>query len=266
MQTILGAGGSIGPSLARALTAYTEDIRLVSRHPKQVNPTDKLMPADLTDEAAIDKAVAGSEVVYLTIGLPYKTSVWENQWPRLVRAVLQSCERHGARLVFFDNIYSYDLSCLNHMTEICPLNPPSRKGKVRRELVTLIQEAIDRQKVQALIARSADFLGTKNSILVETVYNNLVKGRKGSWFCSLDHVHQFTYTEDAARATAQLGNTADAYGQTWHLPTDGVRRTGREWIALFAREMKGPEGARAFPAWSFSVLGLFVPVLKELKE
>ncbi len=37
MQTILGAGGSIGIELAKALPKYTTDIRLVGRNPKKVN-------------------------------------------------------------------------------------------------------------------------------------------------------------------------------------------------------------------------------------
>jgi uncharacterized protein YbjT (DUF2867 family) len=47
-QTILGANGAIGIELAKALTTYTTDIRLVSRNPKKVNPNDMLFPADLT--------------------------------------------------------------------------------------------------------------------------------------------------------------------------------------------------------------------------
>lgn len=46
-QTILGAGGAIGIELAKALTAYTTDIRLVGRNPKKVNTTDQLFQADL---------------------------------------------------------------------------------------------------------------------------------------------------------------------------------------------------------------------------
>jgi len=43
MQTILGAGGAIGTELAKALTKYTNKIRLVSRNPKKVNPGDELL-------------------------------------------------------------------------------------------------------------------------------------------------------------------------------------------------------------------------------
>ena len=51
-QTILGSGGAIGIELAKALTAYTTDIRLVSRNPKKVNPNDEVFPADCTVVAA----------------------------------------------------------------------------------------------------------------------------------------------------------------------------------------------------------------------
>jgi predicted dinucleotide-binding enzyme len=71
MQTILGAGEAIGIELAKALPQYTTDIRLVSRTPKAINATDQLHPADLTDAAQIDRAVAGSEICYLTVGFDY---------------------------------------------------------------------------------------------------------------------------------------------------------------------------------------------------
>ena len=65
MQTILGANGTIGSLLAKELTTYTDRIRLVSRNPKKVNETDELFPADLTDISQLDKAVKGSDVVYI---------------------------------------------------------------------------------------------------------------------------------------------------------------------------------------------------------
>ena len=80
MQTILGAGGSIGRELAKELTRYSTRIRLVSRHPQKINDTDEIMPADLLDATAADNAVQGSEVVYLVAGLQYRTKTWQQQW------------------------------------------------------------------------------------------------------------------------------------------------------------------------------------------
>jgi len=67
-QTILGAGGAIGTELAKALNNYTNDIRLVSRNPKKVNPDDELLRADLSDASQVEKAIERSSIVYLTVG------------------------------------------------------------------------------------------------------------------------------------------------------------------------------------------------------
>ncbi len=54
---------------------------------------------------------------------------------------------------------------------------------------------------------------------------------------SLNFKHSFTYTPDAGKATALLGNSEKAYNQVWHLPTAKNPYTGREWIEAIAKEM-----------------------------
>jgi putative NADH-flavin reductase len=76
-QTILGAGGAVGIELAKALTTYTTDIRLVGRNPKKLNSTDQLFQADLTNRDQVFKSVEGSQVVYLMVGFDYKTKLWQ---------------------------------------------------------------------------------------------------------------------------------------------------------------------------------------------
>ncbi|WP_077919203.1 NAD-dependent epimerase/dehydratase family protein [Spirosoma sp. 209] len=268
MQTILGAGGTIAKDLASALTSYTDQIRLVSRNPKAVNPTDELVSADLTDAGAVRRAVAGSEVVYLTVGYDYSVKIWQERWPVTMRNVIEACQEHGAKLVFFDNIYMYDRDHLDPMTEETPIRPTSRKGEVRAQIAGMLMEAVRAGTLTALIARSADFYGPGNdkSVLVETVYKNLKQGKAANWLAGLDYVHNFTYTPDAGRATALLGNTPDAYGQVWHLPTHPQRLTGRQWVELFAKEMHVTPKASALPVWALLPLGWFVPLMKELRE
>lgn len=78
MHTILGSGGAIGKDLAKALHQKgNKNIRLVSRNPKKVNETDELFSADLTQKENVLKAIQGSEVVYVTIGFPYRLEVWK---------------------------------------------------------------------------------------------------------------------------------------------------------------------------------------------
>jgi uncharacterized protein YbjT (DUF2867 family) len=82
MQTILGANGTIGSVLAKELRNYTDKIRLVSRNPKRVNESDELFAADLSQPGTVEKAVEGSDVVYLVLGFDYKLSIWEDKWPQ----------------------------------------------------------------------------------------------------------------------------------------------------------------------------------------
>jgi nucleoside-diphosphate-sugar epimerase len=268
MQTILGANGTIATVLAKELKKYTDKIRLVSRNPVRINESDELFPADLTDSAMVEKAIEGSEVVYLVVGLEYKLKVWQDKWPKLVRAVIDACIKYNARLVFFDNIYAYDISSIPHMTEDSPVNPPSRKGLVRKHLAEMIMEEVRAGKLMAIIARSADFYGpaNKNSLLTEMVYKNLSKGKAANWFMNADKKHSFTYTPDAAEATALLGNTFDAFNQVWHLPTDKNALTGRQLVGLFSEEMNAKNRISVIPIWLLRLMGIFIPLLKEMPE
>jgi len=268
MQTILGANGTIGSVLAKELLAYTDKIRLVSRNPRKVNESDELFPADLSDSVMVEKAVAGSDVVYLVVGFDYKIKVWQEKWPKLMRATIDACIKHKARLVFFDNVYMYDIDAIPHMTEDSRINPPSKKGAVRAQIAQMILDEVKSGRLMALIARSADFYGPKNekSFVTEMVYKNIRKGKSANWLIDADKKHSFTFTPDAAKATALLGNTDDAYNQVWHLPTDRNTLTGREFIALFNEEMKGESKVSVMQMWLIKALRLFIPIMKEMPE
>jgi nucleoside-diphosphate-sugar epimerase len=268
MQTILGSGGAIGIELSKALKAYTGDIRLVSRHPKKVNEADTLFPADLTDPAQASRAVAGSSVCYLTVGLEYKTAVWEKVWPLIVSNVVNACAEHGCKLVFFDNVYAIGRDQMGRITEDSPISPCSRKGEVRAALDRLVLDHIEKGQVQALIARAPDFFGPvrENSMVMSVIYDNLAKGKPAQWLCNADVVHSAGYATELAKGTAMLGNAGDTYGQVWNLPVDPTPITGRQWAALFAEEMQARNALQVLPAFGMRLLGFFVPILGEMYE
>ena len=269
MQTILGAGGAIGKPLARELRPYASRIRLVSRHPQKVDEDNECFAADLTDFEQVCRAVEGSEVAYLTAGLAYDHQVWAATWPKIMDNVIEACTRAKARLVFFDNMYMYDPAHLNPMTETTPVAPGSRKGKVRAAIAKTLLDAHHEGRVEALIARSADFYGPglhNVSMLAETVFKPLSLGKKANWLGRDDMKHSFTYVPDAARATALLGNTPWAFGQVWHLPTAPNPFTGREWVEQIAAALGARPRYRVAGKGLVRLLGLFVPVMRETVE
>jgi nucleoside-diphosphate-sugar epimerase len=267
-QTILGAGGAIGIELAKALPNYTSDIQLVGRNQKKVNEIDKLYKADLTKREEVFNAIEGSEIVYLTVGFDYNTKLWQEMWPPLIKNVIDACLQYNAKLVFFDNVYAIGGDNVNHITENSPISPTSKKGEVRAQVDRLILDSIEKNKLNAIIARSADFFsGVKDkSLLMNTVYDNLAKGKKSQWFCNAKVVHSVSYAPDLGKGTALLGNTETAFNQIWNLPTDPQKITGEEWINLFASEMNLSNKYQVLPSWGLKALGLFIPILKEMYE
>jgi nucleoside-diphosphate-sugar epimerase len=267
LQTILGSTGVIGRGLAASLPGYGARVRLVSRNPRRVNDTDELLAADLLDPAQTQRAIEGSDVVYLTAGLRYHTPTWQQQWPVLMRNVIEGCKSAGAKLVFFDNVYAYG-RVQGWMTEATPMNPSSGKGQVRRTVATMIMEEVRAGKLRALIARAADFYGpnTPLSFVHALVFERLAKGKKAQWMMNPSVRHSLTYTPDAGRATAILGNAESAYGQVWHLPAHHEPLTGAEFIGLAARELNANAGVTTLGRGMMRFAGLFVEAIRESRE
>ena len=267
MQTILGAGGIIGKELAKSLSKYTDRIRLVSRNPMKVNLTDELVSADLLDARQTLHAAQGSEVVYLTAGLPYNIKTWQSQWPIIMKNVIEACKKQYAKLVFFDNVYSYG-RVNGWMTENTALNPSSKKGEVRKRIADMIMEEVSGGKLKAIIARAADFYGpnTPLSFINVMVFDNFKKGKKAQWLINDKVKHSLTYTPDAGKATAILGNTESAYNQAWHLPTDRNALTGKEFIEIVSAEFRLSPRYIVLPRWMVQMVGFFNGNVRESVE
>ena len=267
MQTILGANGVIANNLVKALPTYTDQIRLVSRNPKKVNSTDQVLSADLLNSDQTDKAVAGSKIAYLTAGLPYSRKVWSEQWPVVMNNVIAACKKHNTKLVFFSNVYPYG-KVSGLMTEETPFNPCSKKGEVRAKIEETLLREIKNGNLQAMIVRGADFYGpnTPLSFTDALLFKNFAAGKKGQWMLNDTTLHSFTYTPDAGKATALLGNTESAYNQTWHAPTDKNALTGKQFIELVAKEFGVAPNYMILKKWMVSMAGLFDTNIKEAVE
>ncbi|MFT3738685.1 MAG: NAD-dependent epimerase/dehydratase family protein [Breznakibacter sp.] len=268
MQTILGANGQIAIELAKELKRnYASDIRLVSRNPKKVNDTDTLFPANLLDKEKTDEAVKGSEIAYLTAGLPMDTEIWTKQFPIMVRNVIDACKKHHTKLVFFDNTYMYPQND-NPLTEETAFAPVGQKGKVRAEIATMLLDEIKSKNIEAVICRAPEFYGTgkTQSITNTTIFDRIEQNKKLKVFLSDNTFRTLVWTPDASKAMALIGNTPGTYNQTWHLPCDENRLTYKEFIAL-ASDIYGKQlQYSVIPKFVFKIGSIFNKQLREVQE
>ena len=267
ITTILGAGGPISNELVRILSAQGTALRLVSRNPKPV-PGMEAVAADISDLDQAVKAVAGSSVVHLLVGLKYDVKVWRELWPRIMANTIEACKRAGAKLNFFDNVYMYG-KVDGAMTETTPYAPRSKKGEIRAQIATTLMNEVKAGRLKAMITRAADFYGpadAQHGMPNVLVFDSFAKGKSASWMVKDSVPHSFTFTPDAARGVAMLAENESAWNQVWHLPTRAPAPTGKEFITMAAQSFGVRPKYSILNRAMLKVGGWFNPMVGELYE
>ena len=213
------------------------------------------------------RAVAGSSVVHLLIGLKYDVKVWHEQWPRIMANTIEACKRAQARLIFFDNVYMYG-RVGGPMTEQSPYAPVSRKGGIRARIATMLMEEVNAGRLTAIIARCADFYGpgAAHGLPNTLVFDPFSKRSKASWLVNDAVPHSLTFTPDAAHGLATLAESERAWNQVWHLPTAAPALTGKQFIETAAQAFGVLPKYRVLSRPMLKVVGWFNPLVCELYE
>ena len=268
MQTILGASGQIARELARELKRnYTDDLRLVSRHPQKVNDSDMTFAADLLDAQQTRNAVKGSDTVYFAAGLPPDSALWERQFPAMLINALEATRMAGAKFVYFDNTYMYPQSNAPQ-TEETRFAPRGRKGKVRAAMADKVLDEMKRAEIPVLIGRAPEFYGPgkTQSFTNALILDKLKSGKQPRVPVRDDKLRTLIWTPDASRALAVLGNTPDAYGQSWHLPCCDDRLTYQQFVTLACDIFGQQADYSVISKLAFTAAGLVSKGAREIRE
>jgi nucleoside-diphosphate-sugar epimerase len=169
--------------------------------------------------------------------------------------------------VFFDNTYMYPRTAAPQ-TEETAFEPVGRKSRVRAQLATTLLQAMRTGQVDAMICRAPEFYGPgqTKSLTNSSIFDRIRRGRRALVPLDADTLRTLIWTPDASRAMALLGNTPDAYGQTWHLPCDDDRLSYRGMVETSAGVLHRRVGYRTVPAIAYRLGGLFNKDVKEAEE
>ena len=265
LHTILGANGAVGRAVIKELSKRNIPVRAVSRKSSIAGLENK--NADLLDAQQTLEAIAGSAVVYLCIGLPYRTKVWKTQWETVMSNVIEACSVHQAKLVYLDNIYMYAPPLPVPFDENAPQGPISEKGKARQRTTAMLFKAIEDQKLDAVIGRSADFYGpgAVNSSTYISFLERMLQGKTPQTLSNPNVPHTYANVEDNGRALVELALNEDCYGQAWHLPV-GPPITTNGLLDIFNKVLGTDFKVSVMPTFLRKILALFIPPLKEVGE
>lgn len=263
---ILGYG-PVGAVLYQQLIAQGRPCVVAQRTQPASIAGENFISCDVLNRDAVISATKGVATLVCTLGLPYASKIWQAQWPVAMANMLAACEATGARFVFLDNLYMYGPQT-TPLTEDMPLTCYGRKPRVRAAITKQWQEAHMAGRVKAVAVRASDFFGAgiARSLLGETFFGALAKGKPALTLGSADLLHDVAYVPDVARALISLIDAADGcYGQAWHVPCAPVRSL-RAHLAMGAKALGVAPKLMALPHIAMPLLGLFMPFVGELYE
>ena len=260
--------GPVGAATAALLSARGSAVRIAQRMAPQIMPAGaSFVRCDALDADSARSAVAGFRQVVLAIGLPYVGALWREAWPRAMTNFVEACAATGARLVFVDNLYMYGPQTAP-LSETTPLTPYGVKPAARVEVTRIWMAASEAGRLRAAALRAPDFYGpgAAMSHLGETAFGALARGKAARVIGSPDTPHDFAYVPDFARAVVTLLDAPDdCFGQAWHVPC-APTRSPRQILALGAAALGVKPRVSGLPLWTLGPLGLFAPVLNEMRE
>ncbi len=266
MHVVIGAGAT-GTATALQLAEAGESVRVLTRSGGgPVHRLVELVAADATNQATLQALTADAKVIYNCANPPYNQ--WATDWPPLAASILAAAETSGAVLVTLSNLYAYPKGS-SPMAATDALAAPSSKGAIRQQMWEEALHAHNEGRVRATEARASDFIGPgvgASGHMGDRVVPNVLKGKGVSLLGRTDRAHSWTAIDDVARTLIALGADERAWGRAWHVPTTSPR-TQEELVGEMAR-LAGvdPVPVRTIPNAIVRMIGVFVPMLRELRE
>lgn len=260
--------GAIGRAIMEELIKRGESVRMVNRSGKMEEPPQgvEVVAADLFDSGKVKEVARGAHVVYQAAQPEYHE--WPEKFPAMQKSIIDGLAGNGKKLVLVENLYMYGTMNGKPFSEDLPYNAHTRKGQVRAVMSEAALSAHQDGKVRVAIGRGSDYFGQwgTGSSMGSTVFKRLLAGKAAQIAGSPKLPHTHTYLPDFGKALVILGENPEADGQAWHVPNDMPHITQGELIEMAAKEAGVNARIQAAGKYTLSLLGIFIPVLKESVE
>lgn len=262
---VLGSG-PVGSGVATTLAERGDRVTVATRSgsgPRRAGID--LLTLDASDAEALARAADGAATIFNCVNPPYHR--WATDWPPVHQAILTAGEKTGAGIVMMDNLYAFGPDSTMPMREGDALRATGTKGATRARMATELLAAHDAGRVRATLARASDFYGpgVLNAALGERVMPKVLAGKKVSLLGRADVPHSMSYMPDVVRTLVALADDDRSWGSAWHVP-NAPARTQAEMVAALATAAGTTVGVGTLPSIALTLVGLFNPVVRELKE
>ncbi|MBD2752771.1 NAD(P)H-binding protein [Spirosoma validum] len=276
---VLGATGSIGYAVTANLLARRLPVTILVRNRAKAEAlfseqsTLTIVEGDVQDSALLSRISADKDFIFHGINYPYNQ--WFGNMDTATQKIIDAAAQNQATIVLPGNVYNFG-NTKEPIREDSRPNPCSRKGRLRVEIEAMLENAATTGRCRVVNVRLPDFWGP--NVLnegIKPIFENALTGKALPWIVNADIPHQSVYTKDAAEIIARLmvrewaertqSEASSAAYQVWNYGGTTVASM-RAWFEQITALTGKPLKVQVYSRLVISVLGLFMPVLREVKE
>ncbi len=267
---LVGASGSLGKSIAAALSAKAMPYSVIGRTESSLratfgdDPAAKIVTWNPDDPDSIRKALADVDTAIYMVGVNY----WQFELhPQLMKKTLDGAISAGVKkLLLIGTVYPYGKPQADLVSEEHTRQPHTFKGRMRKEQEDLVLAAHDTGRIQTAILRLPDFYGPGvDKSFLWSAFQAAKTGKRAQLIGPIDTPHEFVYLPDAGITIARLIAEPRAWSRAWNLGGADITSTRAMADEIFAQAGHKPKYAVAGKAL-LRIFGLFNPMVRELVE
>jgi nucleoside-diphosphate-sugar epimerase len=234
---VLGAAGRLGFAAAEAFRNAGWGVKGLVRPGTAFRAPQGIAVIETQDRAVAVQEARGTDIVLHAMNAPYPG--WTQHALPLAYSAIEAAEQSGATLIFPGNVYNYGAGMPPVLDETTPMQPTSRKGKLRVEIELRLQEAADRG-VRVINLRAGDFFGLGRGSWFDLVLIKELAKDKVTYPGPLDVVHEWTYLPDYIGALIRLAEIRASLPAFVTFGFPGHAVTGQEFVSAIAKSVGRP--------------------------
>ena len=267
---VLGATGSMGFAYVEALLADNTPVTALVRNVKKAeqlfgkNELLELVEGDVNDFSLLQRTAKDKKVIFFSINYPYQQ--WTTRMMPTTNLVIKVAQENGATILFPGNIYAFGNFPGPIKEDSIPLLT-TEKGKLRWRVIHQLELGTQQGKCKVIVLRLPDFYGPNvTNGLIKPIFGNAAKGKPIEYLLRSDVAHQFVYTADAAKVFLRLEKETGLPDMaTFNLAGTTVPSINA-FAEIINQVANNSAKVKVTPKWLLKIVGIFLPVVKELKE
>jgi nucleoside-diphosphate-sugar epimerase len=266
--TVIGSNGGTGAAIIDELISrgFTNLIGITISGKEKWGRKLRVIQANALDQDQLIKATQGSEVIFGAFNASqYTDKSWEEEFPAFIKNFVECGKANNAKLIFMDNVYSYqNQEGKNPYNENTPIIPYNKKGQIRQLVANIFLEGLKENNLSGSIIKSSDLYGpyALNCVVGERYFKAVFKKNVAEIMPLGNNPHSFTFTRDVGKIAVMIATNEN---QPIIVHTPNATAIGYHDIVRMTYKYldKVPKESIS-PMLMFQFLALFIPPVKSM--